>query len=74
MAIADFRAEALVEFRPLTMGAGWLLSATHRPRNGLVSLDFADAAAFAGERFGVPHTHNRAGNMGWRSYRRFARE
>lgn len=74
MAIAEFRGEALVEFRPLTMGAGWLLSATHGPRNGPVSLDLADAAALACERYGVPRTHNRSASVEWRSYRRFTRE
>lgn len=74
MAIAEFRGEALVEFRPLTMGAGWLLSATHGPRNGPVALDLKDAAAAACERLGVPHANERSGSMEWRSYRRFTRE
>lgn len=74
MAIAEYRGEVLLEFRPLTMGAGWLLSAAHGPRNGPVSLSLGDAAAVACERFGIPRTHDRSGSMEWRSYRRFARE
>lgn len=74
MAIAEFRGEALVEFWPLTMGSGWLLSATHGPRNRPVALNLADAAALACERYGVPRTHDRSGSMEWRSYRNFTRE
>lgn len=74
MAIAEFRGEALVEFRPLTTGAGWLLWSAHGPRNGHVALDLKDAATVACGRFGVPCVQERSGSMEWRSYRRFTRE
>lgn len=73
MAIAEYRGEILLEFRPLTMGSGWLLWSAHGPRNGHVALDVKDAATVACERFGVPGVQERSG-MEWRSYRRFTRE
>jgi len=74
MAIAEFRGEALLEFRPLTMGAGWLLWSAHGPRNGRVALDLKDAAAGACERHGVPSVQDRSGSVEGDSYRRFTRE
>ena len=74
MAIAEFRGEALLEFRPLTMGAGWLLWSAHGPRNGHVALDLKDAAAGACERYGVPCVQERSGSVEGNSYRRFTRE
>ena len=74
MAIAEFRGVILLEFRPLTAGAGWLLWSAHGPRNGHVALDLKDAATVACGRFGVPCVQERSGSMEWRSYRRFTRE
>ncbi|MBD7942472.1 hypothetical protein [Brevundimonas guildfordensis] len=74
MAIAEFREEILLEFRPLSMGKGWLFWSAHGPRNALVALDLKDAAAAACERHGVPHVPERTGSLEWRSYRRFVRE
>lgn len=74
MAIAEFRGEILLEFRPLSMGKGWLFWSAHGPRNGLVALDLKDAAAAACERHGVPHVPERTGSVEWRNYRRFVRE
>jgi len=74
MAIAEFRGEILLEFRPLSMGKGWLFWSAHGPRNGLVALDLKDAAAGACERFGVPSVQERSVSMEWSSFRRFTRE
>lgn len=74
MAIAEFRGEILLEFRPLSMGEGWLFWSAHGPRNGLVALDLKDAAAAACERHGVPHVVERTGSVEWSSFRRFTRE
>jgi|GEM_PF-518325 len=74
MAIAEFRGEILLEFRPLSMERGWMLWSAHGPRNELVALDLKDEAAAACERHGVPHVPERPGNMEWQSYRRFVRE
>lgn len=74
MAIAEFRGEILLEFRPLSMGRGWMLWSAHGPRNELVALDLKDEAAAACERHGVPHVAERPGNKEWQSYRRFVRE
>ena len=73
MVIAEYRGEILLEFRPMTMGAGWLLWSAHGPRNGHVALDLKDAATVACGRLGVPCVQERAGSMEC-SYRRFTRE
>lgn len=74
MAIAEFRGEILLEFRPLSMGRGWMLWSAHGPRNELVALALKDEAAAACERHGVPHVPERPESMEWQSYRRFVRE
>ncbi|QBQ49509.1 hypothetical protein [Brevundimonas naejangsanensis] len=74
MAIAEFRGEILLEFRPLSMGRGWMLWSAHGPRNELVALALRDEAAAACERHGVPHVPERPESMEWQSYRRFVRE
>ena len=54
MALAEFRGECLVEFRPLTAGVGWLLRDVHIERNRPVPLSLlADVEAKCDE-FGIP--------------------
>lgn len=74
MALAEFRDECLVEFRPLTAGAGWLLRDVHIERNRPVPLSlFADVEAKCDE-IGIPRIDEAGGSSGWSSYRSFTRE
>lgn len=73
MAIAEFRDECLVEFRPLTNGDGWVVWQVHGHRNRPVPCELvADAVAACGK-FGVPGISNPVVDLKWRSYRRAAR-
>ncbi|MDX2335526.1 hypothetical protein [Brevundimonas vesicularis] len=74
MALAEFRGECLVEFRPLTAGVGWLLRDVHIERNRPVPLSlFADVEAKCDE-IGIPRINEAGGGEGWRSYRKFTQE
>lgn len=74
MAIAEFRGECLLEFRPLTGNGGWMFWACHGPRNGPVALSTAEAAAARCDALGILRPNEDAGGAGWRSYRAFTRE
>lgn len=74
MALAEFRGEVLLEFRPLSANAGWKLWAIHGHRNGPVEHQVAEAAAAKCETLGIPRPNENVGGVGWHSYRRFTRE
>jgi len=74
MALAEFRGECLVELRPLTAGAGWLLRDVHIERNRPVPLSlFADVEAKCDE-IGIPRINEAGGGDGRSSYRHFTKE
>ncbi|PZU71602.1 MAG: hypothetical protein DI531_15590 [Brevundimonas sp.] len=74
MALAEFRGECLVELRPLTTGAGWLLRDVHIERNRPVPLSlFADVEAKCDE-IGIPRINEAGGGDGRSSYRHFTKE
>nr|WP_313635193.1 hypothetical protein [Brevundimonas diminuta] len=74
MALAEYRGECLVEFRPLTTGAGWLLRDVHIERNRPVPLSlFADVEAKC-DQIGIPRINEAGGGNGWSSYRHFTKE
>lgn len=72
-AVAEFRGEALVEFRPLTAG-GWMLQQVYGHRNWPVPLDVSEAAGVRCASLGIPRINDAAGGSHWRSFRSFARE
>ncbi|MFC5373815.1 hypothetical protein ACFPIF_14710 [Brevundimonas faecalis] len=74
MAVAEFRGELLMEFRPLSLGAGWALREVHGMRNGPVPLTLAEAAEAKCDQIGIPRFHEEIGGDGWKSYRRFTGE
>lgn len=74
MAISEFRGECLVEFRPLTLRAGWVLRDVHAERNRPVALALcADVEAKCDE-IGIPRFHDEIAGDGWKSYRRMTGE
>lgn len=74
MALAEFRGECIVEFRPLTAGAGWLLRDVHIERNRPVPLSlFADVEMKCDE-IGMPRINEAGGGDGRSSYRHFTKE
>ena len=74
MAIAEFRGECLLEFRPMTSGAGWMFWLCHGPRNGHLPVATIDAAQAKCDALGIPRHDEGAGGASWRSYRQFTRE
>lgn len=74
MAVAEFRAECLVEFRPLTQGTGWLLRDVHIDRNRPVPLGLIGEVETKCDALGIPRIDNSGERDGWESFRRFARE
>lgn len=73
LCIAEFRGEALLEFRRLTGGA-WLLWAIHGHRNSGVPLHICEAADAKIDSLGLPRIDENAGGSRWSSYRSFTRE
>jgi len=74
MALAEFREDCLVEFRPLTQGRGWLLRDVHVERNRPVPLTlFAEVEAKC-DALGVPRIDDVGSYDGWKSYRNFTGE
>ena len=71
VAFAEFRHECIVEFRPLSLGKGWLLEHVYVARNGFVSSELAKAAEAKCEAIGIPHVDGRDSGEDWRRYRRF---
>lgn len=74
IAIAEFRGECLVEFRPMTLRNDWLLREVHVERNRPVPLAlFAEVEAKC-DQIGIPRITEAGGGDGWNSYRRFTGE
>jgi hypothetical protein len=73
VAFAEFRGECIVEFRPLSLGQGWLLYDVHVDRNGFVDGQLAAAARAKCEAIGIPNIHDRDSGEAWLRYRRFVR-
>lgn len=71
MAVAEYRAACLVEFRPLTRGAGWLLRDVHIERNRPVPLTLIAEVEAKCDQIGIPRINDAGGGDGWKSYRRF---
>lgn len=69
MAIAEFRGEVLVEFRPLSIAKGWVVWTMHGHRNQPVQHNVAELAAARCEHRGIPRLDDGAGGDLWRSYR-----
>lgn len=74
LAIGEYRGEALLEFRPLTAGAGWMLWQIHGPRNFPAPLDVCEGAEAKCDHLGIPRVNEGAGGSRWRSFRSFSRE
>lgn len=74
MALAEFRGECLVEFRPLTAGAGWLLRDVHIARNRPVPLSLIAAVETKCDQIGIPRIDEAGGGDGRSSYRHFTKE
>lgn len=74
MAVAEYRDECLVEFRPLTLGAGWILRDVHIARNAPVPLALIADVESKCEVLGIPHIDETVGDDGWKNYRRFTQE
>jgi hypothetical protein len=59
VAFAEFRGEAILEFRPISDDLGWVLWQVHVARNGEVSRALADAAEAKCSAVGIGHRHGR---------------
>lgn len=74
MALAEFRGECLLEFRPMTGGEqSWVFWGCHGHRNGPVAISITNAAAAKCDALGIVRLDEDAGGLGFRSYRRFKR-
>lgn len=71
VAYAEYRQEWIVELRPLTGAAGWIVWDVHAARNGLVPRSVAQAARNACLAQGIPALDGGDTGQGWRAYRRF---
>ncbi len=74
VAFAEFRDEAIVELRPLTMGRGWVLDGVHVARNAHVPTSLADEVERKCAAVGIPSFEQRDNSEDWRRYIRFVRE
>ncbi len=75
IAIAEFRGECLLEFRPLINSSReWMFWLCHGPRNGLVPISTVNAAASKCDVLGIPRQDEDTSGSGWRSYRRITQE
>jgi len=74
MAIAEFRGKCLVEFRPLTLGAGWMLRDVHIERNDFVPVALVAEVEAKCDEIGIPRINEAGGVDGWSSYRHFTKE
>lgn len=73
IAIAEFRSECLVEFRPATL-VGWLLRDVHIERNRPVPLALFSEVEAKCDALGIPRIDEAGAADGWKSYRRFTGE
>lgn len=74
MALAEFRGECLVEFRPLTAGAGWFLRDVHIERNRPVPVSLFAAVEMKCDEIGIARINETGGGDGRSSYRHFTKE
>lgn len=74
IAIAEFRGECLVEFRPMTLRNRWLLREVHIDRNRPVPLALLSEVEAKCDQIGIPRIDEAGGGDGWKSYRRFTGE
>ena len=74
VAIAEFRGECLVEFRPMTLRKGWLLREVHIERNRPVPLALFSEVDTKCDILGIPRIDEAGGGDGWKNYRRFTGE
>jgi len=74
MAIAEFRGECLVEFQPLTLGAGWMLRDVHIQRNNFVPVALVAEVEAKCDALSIPRVVEAAGGKAWKDYFRFTRE
>jgi len=74
MAIAEFRGECLVEFRPLTLGAGWMLRDVHIQRNNFVPAALVAEVEAKCDALVIPRVEEAVAGKAWNDYRRFTRE
>ena len=74
MAISEFRGECLVEFRPLTLDAGWVLRDVHAERNKPVALALCADVESKCDEIGIPRFHDEIAGEAWKSYRRITGE
>jgi hypothetical protein len=70
-AFAEFHGEAIIEFRPLSNGVGWILWEVHALGNGIVPEPVAQAARQKCAELGIPHVERRQDTGDWRRYRQF---
>lgn len=73
VAFAEVRGRCIAEFRPLSLGKGWVLHDVHVERNGFVDGELAAVARLKCESIGIPNIHGRESGEAWRRYRRFVR-
>lgn len=73
VAFAEFRGECIMEFRPLSLGKGWVLHGVHVERNSFVDGQLAAAARLKCETLGIPAVEPRESGEAWRRYRWFVR-
>jgi len=73
MAIAEFRDECLVEFRPLSAEPSWVVWQVHGHRNHPVPPHLVAEAIAACGKVGVASILDPSDGETWRSYRRATR-
>ncbi len=74
VAFAEFRREAIVELRPLTLDRGWVLDGVHVARNAHVPTSVAEEVERKCASVGIPGFEQRDSSEDWRRYIRFVRE
>lgn len=70
-AYAVFQGKAILEFRPLSDGHGWILWEVHSPHNEMSPRGLLEAAANACTEIGIPHIHGLYERDMLAAYRRF---
>lgn len=71
-AFAELKRElAILEFRPLSLGLGWMLHDVHVAQNGHVDTKIMDAARAKCGALGIPYVEDRDSDEDWRRYSRF---
>jgi hypothetical protein len=65
------QAQAILEFRPLSLGLGWMLHDVHVAQNGHVDTKIVEAARAKCGGLGIPYIEDRDQGEDWRRYIRF---